>query len=369
MILASLLAATLAACTGATSGEAPVATTHQTLSDPALQQLATKSAAGLAASLPAGGVVVAVFHGDSLAIASAGMQPDGTPLPANGAWRIASVTKPFMATLTLRAAAEGLVRLDAPVADYVDMDIPEDITIADLLRHTSGIFNYVEDPTIRNELIADLDRVWQPETLVDLALEQTQFNGTHEFSYSNTNYLLIGMILEAVTGDSAADLLQDAIVEPLGLDATYLTMPNRSDQEPKPVPAFSQYVPNAMAPDGDFVFPAVVSSEWTAGAMVSDGDDLATFVRAVFDGRLLDDASLNAMTDLAPGTHYGLGLARNPEVRTPVWGHTGETIGYVTELLYAPSVDRGVVIGFTTDDLPEDSESDALEVMRDLLKL
>jgi D-alanyl-D-alanine carboxypeptidase len=295
--------------------------------------------------MPDGGAIVAIWRDGALHAAAAGAQPDGASVPADGAWRIGSVTKPFMAAIVLQLVEQGVIDLDAPAARYLPTPpVPESVTVRDLLGHTSGIFNYTDDISFFPETFADLERRWQPEDLVAQAIELREVPAEPGWAYSNTNYLVLGLIIEQVTGRPAEEAIA-ALATEHGLTSTYLA---GSGAGPEPVAAFTHFPGSETAVDAGFDYTSTATGAWTAGAMVSDATDLLGFFRSLFAGEVVGADALASMT--ATGNQgYGLGIARIPGTRSEVFGHDGGIIGYTTHVAYAPEVDAGIVVGVTSD--------------------
>jgi len=176
-----------------------------------------------------------------------------------------------------------------------------------LLGHTSGLYGYDAHPDFWDTMGADLSRVWSPQELLEtFMLEPRSAPGT-TFDYSNTNYILLGLIIEQVTGTPVAATLRNRILTPLGLSHTFL-MP---DEQITGVPAHPWW---DMDDDGviddlsTVPYEAFYSMAWTAGALVSTARDLVTFSQALFGGDLIGPASLAQMLDFNPTGNYGLGL-------------------------------------------------------------
>lgn len=322
------------------------ASTTAAAADPALQTIVDEFVAEMTGDIDLGGIVVALAEGDHWAIAAGGTQPDGSPVPPGGAWRIGSVTKPFVATAVLQLVDANVVDLCAPVTDYLEIALPGSITVRDLLQHTSGIFNYTEDLGFVSDSFAEPSRVWTPDELIQRALQAREVEQNPTWAYSNTNYLILGRLIESVTGKTADEVLRTGIVEPLGLDATYLA---GAEQGPEPISAFTAMAGPDVPVDGSLPYASVETGAWTAGALVSDADDLVTFVRALFGGELISTASLSEMTMAVDGGGYGLGIEVVSGLRTEMWGHGGAIPGYLTSLSYSPDRDLALVVGLTYD--------------------
>ncbi|MFB6892182.1 serine hydrolase domain-containing protein [Kitasatospora sp. NPDC056327] len=286
------------------------------------------------------------------------------PARADGYFRIGSVTKTFVATVVLQLAEEGRLRLDDSVQKLLPGTVPggDAITLRQLLNHTSGLFDYLEDPRFlyRDEasLRTYLDRgrwvSYSPADLIGAGVNGTRYfppgQGWH---YSNTNYILIGEVIRTVTGRSWQSEVNRRIVRPLHLDDT--TFPN--DRTGLPGPHAHGYV---ALPEGRTDITRLNPSFGdAAGNGISTTADLNRFHAALFGGRLLSPARLAEMTTVVPapsiGAHYGLGVIRYDFPCGGVWGHTGGIPGYNTIWLGAKDGTRQFALSFN---LTEGAETD-----------
>jgi D-alanyl-D-alanine carboxypeptidase len=248
-------------------------------------------------------------------------------------FRTASLTKSYVATVVLQLVGEGRLSLEDSIDDHLPGLVPggDRITIRQLLNHTSGVFDLENDTRVlKPYLRSNLGYHWPPRRLVQIAVSHKPlFKPGARYSYSNTNYLVAGLIVQAVTKHSLGEELRRRIFRPLGLRAT--TFPT-TPRMPNPH-AHGYYVPGkppALDVTGLSPFP------WAAGAIVSTAGDVATFYRALFSGRLLKPELLRAMeTTVAegrkvdiPGQRAGLGLERFPTRCGHAWGHNGVFPGY-----------------------------------------
>jgi D-alanyl-D-alanine carboxypeptidase len=255
-----------------------------------------------------------------------------TPIRADDRFRVASLAKTYTATVVLQLVGEGKLRLTDTVERWLPGLVPngEAISIRQLLNHTSGLADFEIDPVVlKPYLSGDLSHPWAPRKLVRIAVAHTPLfaPGTGE-SYSSTNYLLAGLIVEAETGKSLGSELNQRIFKPLQLRST--TFPTTARM---PNPHAHGYLvlekPPATDLTGLFPYP------WAAGAVVSTAGDTATFYRALLSGHLLKPSLLRAMetthaqqkVDIA-GQRYGLGLIRYPTSCGTAWGHSGAFPGY-----------------------------------------
>ncbi|KIF03335.1 alkaline D-peptidase [Streptomyces sp. RSD-27] len=281
---------------------------------------------------------------------SAGVaEPGGTAQPpADGHFRIGSNTKTFTATLVLLLVADGLLELDAPVADRLpEYGLDPRITLRMVLQHTSGLFNftgeYYEDGTTApgiawegREWVDNLFRTYRPEELVRLALSKpARFEPGTDWSYSNTNYVLARLLVEKVTGRPYAEEMQRRILTPLGLTGT--VVPDASPEIPEPH-AHATYTYR----DGDEWKSLDVTRSnpsWisAAGDMISTTRDLHVFFSALMGGRILPAGLLDAMRTPHPKAGYGLGLfVQETEDGRTVYTHNGGMWGWGALMFGSP---------------------------------
>jgi D-alanyl-D-alanine carboxypeptidase len=270
-----------------------------------------------------GGAALAIAHdGSEIAVLTSGVaDPDGTPIDPGDGFRIGSITKTVVATMMLQLVDDGVLELDDEVSRFVQHpSIPEGVTVRDLLGHTSGIYD-VAQRAVRSELRRDPERRWQPQQVLDaLASRHPAGTGDH---YSNSNYVIAGLVIEAASGRPFAEELTRRVLEPLGLTGTYL--PPLPDREP--IAGFTLLRPHGVTTSTPAT--AWETATWTAGALVSTAEDLAVFFRALAGGELLPPASFASMTaPFADGAPTGLGVfAAELDGRTGVV-HWGEQDGF-----------------------------------------
>ncbi|MBF2003219.1 MAG: serine hydrolase [Synechococcales cyanobacterium M58_A2018_015] len=255
-------------------------------------------------------------------------------------FQIGSITKPFVSTVVLQLWQEGRLTLEDSLTRWLPSEViaslpnAEQITLRQLLNHTSGIPDYVP---ILLESGVNLFREWQPQELIELIGNQsTDFAPGTDWSYSNTNYILLGLIIEQVTGNSVAAEIRERILDPLGLENTFF-----AGAEAIP-PTVSGYwdVNN----DGNLDDVSNLSLSWAgaAGALVSNTQDLIRFAEALFGGELLQPDTLAQMLDFRDDipsnafSGYGLGIARFKTTEGTFYGHTGLTLGFRSSLWYSP---------------------------------
>lgn len=329
------LALAVAATTGAALAAGP-ATAAPPRPAPPTSTVTTTAVRSLLAPLIASGAPGAaalVDSGSGPVRAAAGLADDAPPVPA---WpgmqsRVGSITKSFVATLALQLVGEGKLQLDAPLGPLAPA-VPngDEITLRMLLNHTSGVFNYTEDEPFVLALFTDTSRVWTPAELIAVAARhEPLFPPGTDWHYSNTNYVIVGTILERVTKTPLQKLIKDRIATPLGLRNTYLATSAAFTG-----PHLHGIIPaGVLGPDPVDTTAWTPSWAWAAGALVSTTADLQTFYRALMRGRLLHGRQLQAMTTVVPlgdGAGYGLGLLTLDTGCAVQWGHDGGMPGYTT---------------------------------------
>jgi D-alanyl-D-alanine carboxypeptidase len=271
----------------------------------------------------------------------------GEPVPRDSRVRIASNTKMFTATVVMQLVAAHRVRLDVPVERYLPGIVRghgndgRRITVRDLLRQTSGLPDY--DSIVTNgggDLRSSAHTYVEPRDLVDAALsERRHFRPGTRWEYSNTNYVLLGLLVQRVTGRPIGEEITRRVIEPLRLRDTY--WPETGEQQIRGSHPRGYL---ADGPDGAWqdITDLDPSLGWAAGQLVSTPRDLGRFMHGLLAGRLLPSAQLAAMRRTVdapdfepdPGWRYGLGIARHRLSCGPVaWGHGGDIQGFETRNL------------------------------------
>ncbi|MEU4514182.1 serine hydrolase domain-containing protein [Nonomuraea wenchangensis] len=252
----------------------------------------------------------------------------GRPSP-NGYFRIGSVTKTFVATVVLQLVDEGELRLDDPIDRHLPGLVPdgERITVRRLLNHTSHLYDYMSEPGYStNRWRGDARfRSYQPRELLKVAFAK-KLPDDGRWHYSNTNYVVLGLLVEKLTGNPYGEEVERRVLKPLKLRHTLVP----GDRAGLPSPHAKGYEPMPELVDATRMNPSL---DWAAGEMISTTADLERFMAALLDGRLISKASLRAMrttVETGAGFGYGLGLQAYPLPCGTVWGHSGELIGYLT---------------------------------------
>ncbi|MEC0035212.1 serine hydrolase [Bacillus cereus] len=259
------------------------------------------------------------------------------PMKTDFRFRIGSVTKTFTATVVLQLAGENRLNLDDSIEKWLPGVIQgngyddKQITIRQLLNHTSGIANYTRSKDFN---IMDTKKSYTAEELVKMGISMPpDFDPGKGWSYSNTGYVLLGILIEKVTGNSYAEEIENRIIEPLELSNTFL--PGNSSVIPGTNHARGYFRPDGASELKDVTYynPSMGSS---AGDMISNADDLNKFFSYLLSGKLLKEQQLKQMlttvpTGMAEIDGYGLGIY---ETKLPngvsIWGHSGGIPGFST---------------------------------------
>ncbi|MEU4193139.1 serine hydrolase domain-containing protein [Kribbella sp. NPDC026611] len=282
---------------------------------------------------------------------SSGIAELGTdrPVPVGGSFRAGSVTKTFVATVVLQLVGERRMRLEDSVERWLPGVVPngENITVRQLLNHTSGLYDFVRTiPFPPGQAFFDNRwRTWTaPEMIAQALANPPMFEPGPQYSYSNTNYLLLGEVIEKVTGHTYATEIRRRLIRPLRLTGT--TLPGTSPYIPGPHP--HGYVPSEHG--------LVDLTEWNpsvlgaAGELISTTHDLNAFFAALLGGRLLKPRLLAEMKQ--PGTkdgHYGLGLSWNETSCGRVYGNDGDALAYQAYAFATEDTRHQVTVAVTPD--------------------
>lgn len=329
-VVAWAVASTFLAGACGESSDPPAAT----FSSAEIAELQARADKVVAAGVP--GVVLLVRQGDeTIHVTSGASELASASAPASAMltsdrFRIGSLTKTFVASVVLQVIDEGKLHL----ADTIEAWLPGAVaasgkaTIEQLLRHQSGVFDYFEDPRVLAPYLAgDFSYAWTHEQLVAIAGEhEPLFAPGARYSYSNTNYTLLGLVLEKATGASLEDLIRDRIVRPLALDAT------SADVLPAINGPFAHgYLVSADGPPLD-VTAVSPSHAWAAGSIVSTAHDVAVFYRALLAGKVVRASQLDTMLTPDPAmvpSEYAIGIVRTSLFPCGVFlGHDGAVAGY-----------------------------------------
>ena len=358
--LGALGAMTVTGCDSGPKGQQTLSfaeAIHETVAD----EQASRSIQGLS---------VAVIEPDEgLVLAASGESEPGIRVSPDMTFAIASITKNYIAALVLTLVDEGLVDLDDPLFTWLPtfQNVDMNATLRQILNHTSGIFNYTESDALRNTLFADPGRSWTREEILTY-LGPPDFAPGTSWNYSNTGFILAGMVIEVVTGAQLSVALRSNLLTPLGINETYLvseeSIPGTwaapwSDFDGDNVPEDISAMPKQ----------SLYSAAWAAGGLAATAGDVAKWISALFEGDYLSEASLNEMLATTPVNRihidgYGLGTMLFLPTGSGQWGHTGDITGFGSIAMYSP--EEGVTIVVLANQ--ELDETTKLELARSLLQ-
>lgn len=264
-------------------------------------------------------------------------------------YRIASVSKAFVSVVVLQLEAEGKLDIDDPVEKWLPAIVPNGaaISLRQLMNHTSGLFDYTADEAFGESILSNPSRVWAPRELLSFGLMHApRFAPGTNWEYSNTNYIVLGLVAETVAGKPLAESLQERIFGPLGLTSTSFPLDIALDA------AFVHGYVNLGG--GSLVDVAPLLSPtyaWAAGGIVSNARDVTTFYRGLLTGKLLPRTQLDEMEkpSSVAGT-YGLGIDNSFATCGRTFGHLGDIPGWRNQVLATANGKRQAVVMINVDE-------------------
>ncbi|WP_326647709.1 MULTISPECIES: serine hydrolase domain-containing protein [unclassified Streptomyces] len=270
----------------------------------------------------------------------------GAPMSTGLNMRIGSETKTFTVTALLKLVDQGKVGLDDPIGKYVE-GVPngDRITLRELAGMRSGLFNYSMDPGFFKALTTNPRRPFTPQELLAYSFKHpVLFQPGEKFYYCNTNLILLGLVVEKVSGQSLAEYIRQTVLEPAGLHHTLF--PKGAEF---PTPHAHGYTDQTATGETEDSTDWNPSWGWAAGAMISDQNDLRTWARVLATGTLLTPATQAQRLKFSPSglpeTGYGLGI-----FSVAGWiGHNGSLPGYESLVVYLPESRATLVVLLNTD--------------------
>ncbi|MFJ1735572.1 serine hydrolase domain-containing protein [Streptomyces sp. NPDC088254] len=266
--------------------------------------------------------------------------------------RIGSETKTFTVTALLQLVDQGRVGLDDTIGKYI-AGVPngDKITLRQLAGMRSGLYNYSEDPDFFKALTSDPRRPFTPQQLLDYSFKHSVlFPPGEKFYYCNTNLILLGLVVEKMSGSPLAEYIQQRVLDPVGLKHSRFPTGNEF-----PSPHAQGYTNQTATGKVENSTDWNPSWGWAAGAMISDLDDLRVWARTVATGELPDGGRLispalqkqrlTTPPTTIPGAGYGLGIF---DVQGWI-GHNGSLPGYESLTIYLPSARTTLVVVLNTD--------------------
>ena len=280
-----------------------------------------------------------------------------TPMKTGDLLMAGSVGKTFFAALALRLIEQGRLNLNAPISTYLGtkpwfsrLPNAKDITVRMLMTHTSGLVRYEMNPKFTADLRAQPDKSWTPEEELSYLFDATPpFAAGQGWDYSDTNYIVLGLIMEGITGTKVYDEVERWFLKPLMMSGV---VPTTSRRVPGLVPGYAGPrdplgLPDEVLANGVFVINP--QFEWTGGGYATTAGALAQWGHALYTAKAISVRARDLMISeavparLGPETRYGLGVIVRPTTPAgPAWGHSGFFPGYQTELLHLP--ERGLTL-------------------------
>lgn len=331
------------------------------LRDVLQRQLTTLNITGISAAI--------IFPDGSLwtsALGWAEVSPD-RPATTSTPFVVGSISKTFVAATILQLVDEGALSLDDPLSDWLpDYPQADQIALRMLLSHTSGVFNLYESSEYSRLVVDRPHRTWTPQMTLD-KLGGTPYCDPGEcYHYSNTAFILLGLVIEAETGKPLGTVWRERFFTPLGMNATFF-----QGDGPPPAESARGYrrtnAGNVAIDDGSTYRPTESEGTviWAAGGIIASAPDIARWGQALYGGEVLSDTSLAAMTDFTfypqkQGGFYGLGTRMRTFDAWEMEGHTGTLRAFNAAMWYLPELDLTVVVETNRTGIDANALTDAL---------
>jgi D-alanyl-D-alanine carboxypeptidase len=312
------------------------------------------------------GVVLA--DGTSFGLATGYSDRDAkTPMRASDLMLAGSVGKTYCAAAAMQLIREGYFNLDDKIEKYLGREkwfarLPnaKDITIRQLMNHTSGLVRYEFKEQFTKDLTANPDKVWKPEELLSYLFDtKADFAAGKGWDYSDTNYIVLGMIMEKTTGKKYYTLVKERVLKPLKLK-------NTVPSDKRVIKGLAQGYAgkdnpfggkDAVLENGKFIINP--QFEWTGGGIATTTEELAVWAKAMYEGRAFPPEMLPQMLEgvtapmLGRETKYGLGVIIRPTRLGITYGHSGFFPGYMTDMMYFPDKKIAVAVQVNSS-VPQD---------------
>ncbi len=286
---------------------------------------------------------------------AAGISHMGTDMTTEMYLGMGSISKSVTAACILKLEEEGLLTIEDSIGTYLPAypNVLPTVTIQQLLNHTSGIFDFLDHPSILDSMKEDFSRVWQPEEILNDFVNAPYFATGTGWHYSNTNYVLAGLIIEQVTGQAYHEVVRQKLLTPNGLDNLFLNPYETASGDIAHV--WINYPGGKLDMDAFGLTPiSIYSSAWAAGAFFSQPALAAKWMKSLLDGQVLSASSMNKMKTFVPANdkEYGLGLMKLSTGYQSFIGHQGYII-YSSLCFYDPVTKLTIAIqsndGSSTD--------------------
>jgi D-alanyl-D-alanine carboxypeptidase len=319
------------------------------------------------------GVIAVVQRGQHREVHSFGVRnlKGDLPMRARDHMRIASAAKAFSGAVALSLVSEGKLSLNDTIGERLP-ELPKawwEVTLRQLLNHTSGIPDFSLEPDFQKALLASLTKAPPPEELLSFVEdEDLLFHPGSEYHYSNSDNIAVALMVEAVTGKSYEELLRELVYKPLGLKNT--TLP-RGPNLKKP---FIHGYDTSQQPPEDVSEVVAAGWSWASGGIVSTPADLNDFIRGYVGGKLFDERTQAKQRRVVEGgsseppgpgkNSAGLALFRYQTRCGTVWGHTGNTLGYTQFMAASSTGRRSATVSINSQLTPTVGDPDAFKALR-----
>lgn len=311
-----------------------------------------------AGNFPGGTAAVALDDGTVVSLAvGVSDRSAGTPMRPSDRLLLGSVGKTYASAVALLLVQDGKIGLHDPISKWFGKEawfprLPNGpkVTVRHLMTHTSGLVRYELNPTFTADLTASPDKVWSGEDRLAYLFDATPpFAPGEGWEYSDTNYIVLGMIVERAGGASYYDQLRMRILGPHKLQDTIPV-------ESRTVPGLVQGYAGANNPFGgsdemirDGKFAVNPQFEWTGGGLAVTTTDLARWAKLLYEGKVLKPETMTQLLDgvparLGPDTKYGLGVIIRPTAHGVSYGHSGFMPGYQTDVMYFPELKAAIAV-------------------------
>lgn len=330
-----------------TSNETTTSAAQSTTTLPlSTEELLVQAAESVVLPDGSGSVLVAIVRADGTTDHASVGEAD---LALDDFFRVGSITKTLTAATVMALVDDGLIDLDSPASKYVSrFPVDDAVTVRHLLQHTSGIPDYTQSDEFFAEVFGDTSRVWTPEDVAALVAGRSDFEPGTLGDYSNTNYVILGTLVEEVTGRAFHEVLRSSVLEASKAGESYLAHFENGTQ---PVPSYTKRLQSEPV---DFEFTSIATAAWASGAVVATADQLAATLGALFGGEVLGDSSLTAMTARGPWettfygipAAYGFGMFRIGDTQ---FAHDGSIPGFLSAYAHDTSTGATAIWVVTND--------------------
>ncbi|MDX1942088.1 MAG: serine hydrolase domain-containing protein [Saprospiraceae bacterium] len=310
------------------------------------------------------GVSLAVILPNGEAIASAKGKADlesNQSLNSRHFLLAGSIGKTIVAATALKLVEQGKLKLDEPISTYLGKEIWFDsipnarsITVRMLMNHTSGIPEHVHNEAFLKRTAQEPDKIWTPLECIRYIFGKGLFEAGKDWGYADTNYIILGMIMEKITGKQYYDLANELILKPSGLKN--IIQSDRRELKGVAIgysqPGSPFLIEGPIIKDGKFVINPQL--EWTGGGYATTPTDLARWAKYLYEGNAFNKEMLDMMLQGVPSklgkNLYGLGVIIGESKYGKTYGHSGWFPGYISEVRYYPQYEFSIAIQFNTDD-------------------